>query len=222
MIKIIKKKSKSYIREHSLKKITYESLKEAAAKDGYTVVEFNNSYNDENINTIINNLHINNIIAYSRGFTYSDENYRLIFINEDLNDKEKILIMSHELGHIVCNHTISPTIIGVDVIQEHEANEFSHYLLKKNSLQTTMIIINEHKKMAIITGILILLFIVFLVGLGIKKNENLYMSDLYITSTGNKYHKKGCIFVKDKISKQKLSREKFESGKYEACDMCLP
>lgn len=222
MVKIIKKKAKNYISEHHLKKITFESLKEAAVKDGYTVIEFNNSYNDKNINTIIQNLKIEEIIACSRGFTYSDENYRLIFINEDLNDKEKILVLSHELGHIVCNHTISPTIIGIDVIQEHEANEFSHYLLKKNLLQKIKIIVNEHRKMAITISILVLLSIMFLVAFGIKKNEQLYMPDLYITSTGNKYHKKDCIFVKDKTSKEKLSKEKFESGRYEACNMCLP
>lgn len=222
MTKPIKKKAKKYIVEHYLKRITFGSLKEAAVKDGYTVIEFNNSYNDKNISTIIKNLKIEDIIACSRGFTYSDENYRLIFINEDLNDKEKILVLSHELGHIVCNHTISPTIIGIDVIQEHEANEFSHYLLKKNSLQKMKIVVCEHKKMAITISILLLLSLMFWVGFGIKKNEQLYMPDLYITSTGNKYHKKDCIFVKDKTSKQKLSKEKFESGRYEACNMCLP
>ena len=222
MIKTIKKKAKNYISEHHLKKITFESLEEAADKDGYTVIKFNNSYNDEDINTIIKNLRLEDIVACSRGFTYSDENYRLIFINEDLNDKEKILVLSHELGHIVCNHTISPTIIGVDVIQEHEANEFSHYLLKKNLLQKFKIILSEHRRLTITISVLALLFIMSLVGFCIKKNESLYMPDLYITSTGNKYHKKECIFVKDKTSKQKLSKEKFESGRYEACNMCLP
>ena len=56
MIKTIKKKAKNYISEHHLKKITFESLEEAADKDGYTVIKFNNSYNDEDINTIIKNL----------------------------------------------------------------------------------------------------------------------------------------------------------------------
>ena len=222
MIKIIKKKARSYIREHLLNKITFQSLKEAAIKDGYAVIEFNNSYNDENINTIIKNLKIEEIIACSRGFTYLDENYRLIFINEDLNDKEKILVLSHELGHIVCNHTISPTVIGVDVTQEHEANEFSHYLLKKNALQKFRIILSEHKRLTITIGVFVLLFIMSLAGFCIKKNESLYLPGLFITSTGNKYHKKECIFVKDKTSKQKLSKEKFESGRYEACNMCLP
>lgn len=49
-----------------------------------------------------------------------------------------------------------------------------------------------------------------------------YYGELYITSTGNKYHEKDCIFVKHKDNVERLKIEQFENGEYEPCDICLP
>lgn len=38
-------------------------------------------------------------------------------------------MLSHEEGHIWNKHLAKQSIFGEDVIQEHEANEFAHYLL---------------------------------------------------------------------------------------------
>ena len=49
-----------------------------------------------------------------------------------------------------------------------------------------------------------------------------YYGDYYITKSGEKYHKEGCIFVKDKKNIERLTEEKYYSGEYEACQICLP
>lgn len=71
--------------------------------------------------------------------------------------------------------------------------------------------------MAIILSILI-----GMVAVGVIQKQQSYYGDYYITSSGNKYHEKECIFVKDKTNVQRLTKEQFDSGEYDPCQMCLP
>lgn len=69
---------------------------------GYTVIYFNNVLNDKNVTELIEALGLSLISERSKGFTYTDDNYRLIFIHEELADKEAAVVLAHELGHIRC------------------------------------------------------------------------------------------------------------------------
>lgn len=222
MSNTIKKKAKRFVRKYKLKKISFEKLKDTAEKTGYTVIEFNGYYNDENVATIISNLNLQKEIIMSRGFTYTDKNYRLIFINEDLTDEEKTLVLSHELGHIECGHLSFQYVIGKDVKEEHEANEFSHYLLKESIVDKGRITISEYKKTFVTVIILLFVTLIMSVIMFSVKKEKSYYGEYYITSSGDKYHKKECIFVKNKKTVERLTKEKFETGKYNACKICLP
>ena len=215
----VKRKARVFIRKYSLLNISYDKLIKVAEKLGYVVIEFNNCCNDKDVETVIKNLKLEDIVLRTRGFTYADLNYRLIFINEDLNNDEKELVLLHEIGHIVCGHFSSHNIIGNDVMEEYEANEFVHYILNQSKLHRLVFYIAKHKKVLILTGLsmLVIGMVIYTV-----KREKTYYGDYYITSTGNKYHEEECIFVKDKTTVRRLSKEQFETGKYEACDMCLP
>ena len=91
---------------------------------GFTVIEFNNIFNEKDIETVIQNLGLSETVLQSRGFTFTDKNYRLVFINEDLNDEEKLYVISHELGHIVCGHYTTTPIIGRDVRENMKQMSF--------------------------------------------------------------------------------------------------
>ena len=220
--KSIKEAAYNFVKQYNLTNIDYSSLKKVAENIGYQVIEFNAIFNDKDVDTIINNLKINEAILKSRGFTYTDQNYRLIFVNEDLNKEEKTLVIAHELGHIVCEHFTSTPIIGNDVREEHEANEFSHYLLKRSLVCKTKCFINKHKKTVIITFLAMILVAISICCYFAVQKEQSYYGEYYITPTGNKYHEKECIFEKDKTTPSRLSKEDFEAGKYVPCDMCLP
>ena len=69
----------------------------------------------------------------NRCFTYFSDKHRLVFINENLNEDEKTVVLAHEQGHIWNGHFSSKSVIGHDVMQEYQANEFEHYLLKDKS-----------------------------------------------------------------------------------------
>ena len=211
----IKKKVKSFLQEYGLQNVTLENLRSAIQKQGYTVVEYNNIFNDENVAALIDALGLENFCERSKGFTYADTKRRLVFLHEDLSDKEKLMILAHEEGHIYRNHLTSTPVLGRDVIEEHEANEFAHYLLHQSVWQ------KGHKKTsaAIVVAIALLVvsgFIGYKIYCG-----NTYYGEYYITSTGNKYHDKECGYVKGKDNVERMTREQYESGEYEPCGKCL-
>ncbi len=222
MSNYIKKTVKRFITTHKIKAISYDTLKNTVINIGYTIVEFNNVFNDENVDTIVHNLKLEKAINNSRGFTYVDNNYRLIFINEDLSEYEKLLVLSHELGHIECEHFSAGNIIGKDIKEEHEANEFLHYLLNPTVKQKMEYFVFLHKKPFIIICTFLIVFIMVITSICISQREQTYYDDFYITTSGSKYHKKDCIFIKGKNNAKRLTKEEFYSGNYEACDMCLP
>ena len=218
----IKKLTKTFIKKYKLTSIDYATLKNTATDMGYTVIEFNSIFNENDVATVIQNLDLSENALKARGFTYVSAEYRLIFVNEDLNDEEKLLVLSHELGHIVCEHFSTSPIIGNDVKDEHDTNEFSHYLLKKSGFRKVKNAISAHRKAFVASVVILCLIIGSLTVCLIIRNRNVYEDNLYTTSTGECYHKKECIFVKNKTNIQRLTKEDFEKGTYSPCDMCLP
>ena len=222
MSKVIKKITNQFIKQHSILVVNYFTLKDVSKRIGYTIIEFNSIFNDKDVETVIQNLGLSEAVSQSRGFTYVNKDYRLIFINEDLNDDEKTLVLSHELGHIVCEHFKTIPIIGKDVKEEYEANEFSHYLLNKNAFCNLSLTITKHKKaVALVATSLVAILVVIVCGIAGSKEQS-YYGDFYITTTGNKYHQPECIHVNNKNNIERLTKEQFESGEYKPCGTCLP
>ena len=218
----IKAAAKSFLNEYKLNEVTLDSLREIIARQGYTIVEFNNIFNDENVTALIEALGVDEQVEKTKGFTYADSKRRLVFLNEDLSDAEKLLVLAHEEGHIYCNHLSSVPIIGKDVVEEHEANEFTHYILNNSISHKVGFIVKTRKKaITIATAILIVLIAGVIVFSAVRKEQS-YYGEYYLTSTGNKYHEEECIFVKDKTSVHRMTIEEFESGEYEPCEICLP
>jgi len=220
-MKNIKGLLKAFIKKSGLTGTAYSELKKAADTLGYTVIEFNSHINDKDVDTVIHNLKLTDHIAKSKGFTYADSEYRLMFINEALNDEEKQLVIAHELGHIACEHFSKSPVIGNDVKEEHEANEFAHYLLKKRSGNSKKFSAT-YRRILISTIILLCLSVGAAITYLLIQNQSIYKDGLYVTSTGKCYHRSECIFVKNKTNSEKLTKADFESGIYSPCDICLP
>jgi len=218
----IRAAARSFLNEYKLSEVTLDNLKEIIKSQGYTIVEFNNIFNEENVTQIIDALGVNEQVEKAKGFTYADSKRRIVFLNEDLSNSEKLLVLAHEEGHIYCNHFSSVPIIGREVVEEHEANEFTHYILNNSIGQKIGIIIKKRRKPIIISLAIILVILIGMVVIGVIQKEQSYYGDYYMTSTGNKYHEEECIFVKDKTNIHRMTIEEFESGEYEPCEICLP
>ena len=217
-----KKRACKFKKEFKLHKATYQSICEILNKQGYEIVLFNSIYNIPDVSSLITALNLTDLIKERKGFTYADANNRIVFLNEDLSEQEKLIVLLHEEGHIYCGHLNEKALIGRDVIQEYEANEFVHYMFNESPWQKIKTNISCHKKAFSIVSILLVVLIVIGVAATLAAKENSYYGEYYITQSGNKYHEKECIFVKDKNTTSRLTKEQFEKGEYEPCGTCLP
>ncbi len=218
----IKAKAKAFLDEYNLRDITLGDLRRIITSQGYTIVEFNHIFNDEHVTNLIELLRLDEMVEKSKGFTYADRYRRLVFLHEDLSEKEKLLVLAHEEGHIYCGHLSSVPIIGKDVVEEHEANEFTHYILNRSMGSRIGCYVKEHKKAIRIAAIGLVIFLVGSAVFAAIQKERSYYGEYYITTSGNRYHEEECIFVKDKTSVHRMTIEEFESGEYEPCGICLP
>lgn len=92
--------ARSFLNEYKLNEVTLDNLKQIIKSQGYTLVEFNNIFNEENVTQIIDSLGVNEQVEKTKGFTYADSKRRIVFLNEDLSNDEKLLVLAHEEGHI--------------------------------------------------------------------------------------------------------------------------
>lgn len=218
----IQKKVKQFKRKFGLHKCCYGKLKKATEKQGYTIVEYNHVQNSGSVEALIDSLGLSSYIVHSKGFTYADQNFRMVFLHEDLNEEERIKILAHENGHIYLEHFSTAQIIGKDVQEEYEAHEFAHYLQKNTMMETLHYSFLKHKLLYILGAVLVVSVLTGTIVYDLKAKEKQYHGNYYITTTGNKYHKKQCMFIKDKSSIKRLTEEQFNTGNYEPCAMCLP
>lgn len=215
-------KARAFMHKFKLHDIDLTSLCTVIEQQGYTIVPFNSVFNDANVDALIKALELESNIIQSKGFTYVNDKYRLVFINEDLSDEEKLIVLVHEEGHIFCEHFSQLPIVGKDVRDEYEANEFTHYIMNLSTVDKIKNKLYCHKR-----GVLIAVCMVLIAIFGFMSVKNIVRfnrpyGEYYVTSAGNVYHKANCIFVKNKDNVHRLTEEEFEQGDYEPCQICLP
>ena len=217
----IKRLVRQFRREFGIRDVTDESLEAAFKKQGFTIIDFNPVVNDPDVTTVIESLGLQDRIRHSNGFIYVDGNYRLVFLNEKLNAVERCVVLTHEEGHYYCGHTASRDVIGRTVIEEQEANEFSHYLLQGTVRGRVLNTASKYRKPLIIGVIIVSLA----VGGGVVSkaihDRQIYEGEYYVTEHGGKYHLKNCVTIEDSDIRR-LTREDVKSRAYEPCSVCLP
>ena len=218
----IRNKVKQFKKEYDIVDCTYSELCDITEKQGFVIVEYNHIINDTCVQALIDSLKLTEFIENSKGFTYADANHRIVFIHEDLSEKEKRLVLAHENGHIYLEHFSDLFILGKEIQEEYEANEFLHYLLENSVSEKFAKIVRRHKKACIAALLAMIVSAGVITAIALYKEEQKYYGEYYITDTGNKYHEKDCIFVKEKENVYRLTEEDFNSGKYSSCKTCLP
>ena len=212
-----KKRAALFKKKHKIKVISSKELFRALGDQGYTVIEYNGVKESPDVEVLKVELNLETWMKQSRCFTYQDDKYRLLFVQEGLTEEEQQIVLAHEIGHICNSHFSKGCVIGDDVFQEYEANEFAHFLLKdkRGIIKRTKII-----------AICVVLALVSGISAGIilknKHDKAVYTDDLYRTESGSKYHIRDCIYIKDKTDVYRLTIEEFNSGKYEPCEACKP
>lgn len=217
----IRRKVREFRKEYGLHELTSEILEDVFVRQGFTIIHFNPVLNDPDIETVISSFNLQDMIRHSNGFLYLDQNHRLVFLNENLSDSEMRIVLAHEQGHYCCGHSFHADVVGRNVSEEYEANEFAHYLLAgtiSDRLRTAAW--KRRKKIG-----LFVLIALFAVGGGFVMKEyrerKIYEGEYYVTEHGEKYHLKGCVTIEGhKV--RRLTKEDVMSGKYEPCSVCQP
>ena len=141
---------RSFLKKYRPAQIDVRTLQAALEQQGYTVVRFSHLANDPNTAALIRALQVEPYVASTRGFTYASADFRLVFLHADLSAEEAAMVLAHELGHILCEHTTGQAILGRDVQQEHEANEFAHMLLHPPLPVRARLFVRRRKKLCIL------------------------------------------------------------------------
>ncbi len=217
MSNVVKTKAKSFIKKYKFNKPTLAKLRSIIEAQGYMLIEFNGVDDDKNVENVIRGLNLTEYVKCTKAFTYANESLRLVFVHEDLSDDEKLTVLLHEEGHIFCGHLKEGCILGEDVLQENEANEFVHYVTNQSFLSKI-----GGKKVPIICSVAVLA-----IGAGgiyagtVIEEENTYYEEYYVSKTGVKYHEEDCRYVKNKTDVRRLTKDDYESGIYEPCKVCI-
>lgn len=222
MDKQTKDRARTFLWKNHITKVNAESLNHALESQGFSVIRFNNIQNTSDVDSLIRSLHIQTVAAHSRGFTYMDSNFRLVFAHEGLTDDELQQVLAHELGHICCGHLSHAPIIGQDVKEEVEANDFASYILRSHPDIVLRLWIGDHKVLSVVILILMIVLLLYTGRFLQGQIDGSIWSGYYVTATGEKYHQKDCIFVKGKNTVRQLTKEEVESGLYAPCQICLP
>lgn len=206
--------------------LCFETVENVLNEYGYSVVFFNTTVGDIEIERYDLTSEKNTLMA----FTYF-ETARIVFIDGRLSAEDKLYLALHELGHIVLGHLESDIFNRNKVLMDVEAYHFAYtiiYVEKKTSLYV------------LISSIILSLSILFSTAFIGKDNsqpvtnseeaqEVVQYTDVqaspktnivYITPSGTKFHRKDCMYTKNKTLTE-LPRSE-ASAQYAPCKVCKP
>lgn len=219
----------SVLRQYRVSKVTLDSLCAIVKDQGFELIDFDPVASNDSFNLLTKELDLPSQILQQNAFVYKRQNVKLLFIREDLSEEEKLYAVSHELGHILCGHLNHSYFSNLSVEQEHEANEFSHYLLHPSKgWKITMFI--ERNKWFSLLCIFVIMVISILFATRKTFPENNVGSRLlpviegtgyYVTSGGNKYHTSSCTMIKSRSNVREITPDELTGGIYQPCQICL-
>ena len=111
---------------------------------------------------------------------------KLIFLCETMSPSEKLYALAHELGHVYCGHLKNGLCIDADMDEEHEANEFAHYLLHPGWGEKIELFVRKHRAISIIATIIIICGIVSIPIIKHIQAGESYYGEYYVTENGKK------------------------------------
>ena len=217
-----RKTAYSTLKQHRLTKPSLDDLLLVTKGQGYSIIDFSISDTDSSTKELLQELDLESFAHTCNSFVFKSGDIKLVFLRETMNAGEKLYALAHELGHILCGHLEKRTTCSIaDLDEEHEANEFAHYLLHPGPDTKARIIICSHKILAIVALVILLLGIVSIPVIKQLQISRSYYGEYYVTESGEKYHSSDCPIIKDRTNIHRLTIEEYESGKYEPCQICL-
>ena len=178
--------------------------------------------NDNLLDRYIESLGATECAAHTDAFTYRDHMKVTIFVRYNCSQFKKMSLLLHEIGHIVLGHNIR----NLNEYEEYEADYFAIECQKAKS----------NAKPILITALVALTICVIfftLIQLGntsairpANTSDNQVVTDssdsVYITPSGNKFHRNDCVFVENRNDIVQLDRNEAIAMNKEPCQVCKP
>lgn len=211
---------------------TYDDLMKMIEANGFTVVLYNKYSNSQYVTELIKQLKIENDIENNDSFFYLKNNFKFVFINEDISDKDKCSLLRHELGHILYPYLEENNINHTRIEQEEFANEFSYHI-KNPGFTIKLRSFLKRKRTLLLTIIMLVLissFFYFYKTDIAEKSKNTSTPVIsatksgefyYVTSGGKKYHRNFCIIVKNRTNISEHTLQEVTEDGYKPCLLCI-
>ena len=212
----------SLLKKHKLGVPTLDEIVFIIKSYGFEVIDYELDKRSVGVDTLINELSLQSFAATGKAFTYQKEDVKLLFVCDSMSANEKKYALAHELGHIACGHLKNGVCNKANMTEEFEANEFAHYLLYPGKNIKAKQWARGHKSIIWIVSIVLVAILVTIPILHIVSLQKSYYGEYYVTESGEKYHEKDCIFIKDKSNVHRMTVDEYESSEYEPCQICLP
>lgn len=210
----------------------YDELEHIIESNQFTIINYKKYTNSEYVSELIKKLRIENDIERSDSFLYWKGNLRFVFLNADVSDDDKRILLCHELGHI-----LDPDIKNSNyskIKKEEFANEFVCFIKSPSILSRLCVFIIKNLKFLLTIIFIIACFSGFLLFKGsppyernasvIKGISTISNSDTmyYVTKSGDRYHRKHCIVVKTRKNLTEYTLDEAIDAGYTPCLICFP
>lgn len=220
----IKKAAKKFIKK--LKgKVDFVSIEEQLKTRGYKVVFFNTPAGDIEIERY----NLWDDTKLTDAFTYKSS-AKFIFINNNCSSEEKLYLLYHETGHVILEHIDYLRLTTRNrILLDIEADVFAYNIIHQTKINFTLVFL---------WIAVVLLLASHFVPIGAKDNvvpavaptesntsasvvnEASETEYVFITPTGEKYHKSNCRYVNGKNCTQLTEAEAQKN--YDPCSVCNP
>ena len=226
MVDTGKMRALGFLTEQNASQVTLENLIEAIRNQGYQIIYLNRLDNHDAVEQLLGEINCSQYVNSCKAFTYKDGPNKIVFLDDNLRDADKLHLLAHEEGHIYCGHMEREDCSSGIVEDEWEANEFAHYILNPSIDIKIRLFAKNNKKALLITLFTVLLLIIGVVTLPKLKEQSMRNQnyaktmDYYVTASGSKYHMEGCQYIEGKDIR-KITEKEFKYGKYKPCKECI-
>ena len=100
----VQREARTFLSQFHRRPFTVSDLEKALQEQGFSLVEYSRISNGKEVATLLTSLRLFDYAARQSAFTYQDPHLRIVFMQENLSQQEQIILLSHELGHILCRH----------------------------------------------------------------------------------------------------------------------
>ncbi|MBP3415146.1 MAG: ImmA/IrrE family metallo-endopeptidase [Clostridia bacterium] len=229
--------ARNFVKKYELTEISSESLIASLEKMGYTLIEYSKITNQPDVETLLSATGLKAFSLGVRAFYYHDKNMRLVFVEENLSDDERLLLLSHEIGHIMCDDAHSGKD-RADIYRERSASEFSHYLLGGSVPIKLNLFLRRNKSAVAVAAAALFLVLCASVAAAVL-NDSAEMNEqsapvsvqkqvhtdsqeeiFYVTEHGKKYHSDDCSYAGNG-ELYEITFEECQRLGYEPCKICI-